>query len=84
MYVSSLLNNVVIQKCERLHVTLSRSKFQIASSLNFAGCIVSSEGVWPDPARIYSLADFPVLRDQTGVRSFLELCNQLAFFLPDY
>ena len=38
----------------------------------------------PDPSRISSLAYFPVPRDQTGVRSFLGLCNQLAFFIPDY
>ena len=75
---------VVVQRCERLHVTLSRSKFQIATSLNFAGCIVSSDGVRPDPPRISSLADFPVRRGQTGVRSFLGLCSQLAFYLPDY
>ena len=63
---------------------VSRSKFQIALSLNFAGCIVSSDEVQPDPAHISSLSDFPIPRDQTGVRSFLGLCNQLAFFLPDY
>ena len=74
----------VVQRCEQLHITLSRSKFQIASSLNFAGCVVSSDGVRPDPSRISSLADFPVPRDQTEVRSFLGLCNQLAFFTPDY
>ena len=61
--------HAVLQRCERLHVTLSRSKFQSASSLNFAGC----EGVQPDPARISSLSDFPIPRDQTGVRSFLGL-----------
>ena len=38
----------------------------------------------PDTSRISSLTDFPVPRDQTGVRSFLGLCNQLAFFIPDY
>ena len=74
----------MLQRCEPLHITLSRSKFQIASSLNFAGCIVSSEGVQPDPACISFLPDFPVPRDQTGVRSFLGLCNQLALFLPNY
>ena len=30
------------------------------------------------------LANFPTPTDQTSVRSFLGLCNQLAFFLPDY
>ena len=41
--------HAVLQRCEHLHVTLSRSKFQIASRLNFAGCIVSGEGAQPDP-----------------------------------
>ena len=57
------------------YVTLSRSKFQVASSLNFAGCIVSNNGVQPDLSRISSLTDFPVPRDQTGVRSFLSLIH---------
>ena len=57
----------VVARCDHLHVTLSRSKFQIATSLNFAGCIVSNNGVQPDPSRISSLTDFPVLSDQTGV-----------------
>ena len=74
----------VIARCDRLHVTLSRSKFQIASSLPFAGCVVSDKGVQPDPSRILALSEFPVPRDQTGVRSFLGLCNQLAFFIPDF
>ena len=76
--------HAVPRRCERLHVTLSCSKFQIASRLNFAGCIVSHEGVQPDPARISSLSYFPVPHDQTGFCSFLGLCNQLTFFLPDY
>ena len=76
--------HAVITRCHTLHVTLSRSKLQIANSLSFAGCIVSDKGVQPDPSRIAALADFPVPRDQTGVRSFLGLCNQLAFFIPDY
>ena len=65
-------------------MTLSRSKFQIASSLPFAGCAVSDKGVQPDPSHISALSEFPVPRDQTGVRPFLGLCNQLAFFIPDY
>ena len=67
-----------------MSLSLSRSKFQIATSLNFAGCVVPSNGVQPDPSRISSLTDFPVPHDQTGVRSFLGLCNQFAFFIPDY
>ena len=74
----------VLRCCSDLHITLSRLKFQIDRSLKFAGCIVSDEGVKPDPDRIAALSDFPVPTDQTSVRSFLGLCNQLAFFVPDY
>ena len=52
----------VVKRCEQLHVTISRSKFQIASTLNFAGCIVSDKGVQPDLSRISSLTDFPIPR----------------------
>ena len=62
------------------------SPFQRPSSklTKFAGCVVSFSGVTPDPDRISVLANFPTSTDQTSVRSFLGLCNQLAFFLPDY
>ena len=76
--------NQVVQKCENLHVTLSKSKFHIDSCLKFAGCVVSASGVTPDPDRISALANFPTPSDQTSVRSFLRLCNQLTFFVPDY
>ena len=74
----------VVKRCELLHVTLSRSKFQVDKTLSFAGCVVSDRGVRPDPSRIAALKNFPVPNDQTSVRSFLGLCNQLAFFIPDF
>ena len=46
--------------------------------------MVSDRGVRPDPSRIAALKNFPVPNDQTSVRSFLGLCNQLAFFIPDF
>ena len=67
-----------------LHVTLSRSKFQVDTCLNFARCVVSHCGVKPDPARISALSNFHVPTDQTSARLFLGLCNQLAFFVPDF
>ena len=74
----------ILERCERLHVTLSRSKFQIDKRLKFAGCVVSDEGVQPNPDRISSLASSPVPMDHIGAKSFLGLSNQLAFFVPDY
>ena len=74
----------IVQRCKDLHVTLSRSKFQVDTSLKFAGCVVSASGVTPDPDRLSALANFPTPTDQTAVRSFLGLCNQLAFFVSDF
>ena len=74
----------ILQRCEKLHVTLSLSKFHIDNILKFAGCVISDKGVFPDPDRLSALSKFPVPSDQTSVRSFLGLCNQLAFFIPDF
>ena len=39
----------------------------------------------PDSDRFSAVSNFfPVPTDQTAVRSFLGLCNQLAFFVPDF
>ena len=38
----------------------------------------------PDPDRLSTLSNFPTPTNQTSVRSFLGLCNQLAFFIPDF
>ena len=74
----------VVQRCKDLHVTLSRSKFQVDTLLKFAGCVVSALGITPVPDRISALANFSTPSNQTSVQSFLGLCNQLAFFIPDY
>ena len=76
--------NSILERCQHLHVTLSCSKFHIDTTLNFAGCVIFDKGISPDPNRILALSKFPVPTDQTAVRSFLGLCNQLAFFILDF
>ena len=61
----------VVEQREKFHVTLSRSKFQVDTTLNFVGCVVSPSGVKPDPARISALSNFPTPTDQKSVLSFL-------------
>ena len=48
--------NQVVHRCEDLHVTLSKSKFHIDSTLKFAGCVVSPSGITPDPDRVSALS----------------------------
>ena len=57
----------ILEGYEKLHITFSHSKFQIDKRLKFAGCVVSDEGVQPDPDRVSALSSFPVPMDQTGI-----------------
>jgi len=79
----SLLDRVrqICEKCVDLHITLSQSKLAIGEELPFAGCIVTPEGIRPDPARIEALTKFPRPKDITGVRSFLGLASCKPAFL---
>ena len=75
---------IVADRCSAIGITLSPKKFQMAEELQFAGCVVGKGGVKPDPDRLKALSAFPEPHDQTTVRSFLGLANQLAFFVPDF
>ena len=68
----------------RIKIVLSRKKFEIGNEIAFAGLLISSRGIKPDPERIKALTKFPAPRDISGVRSFLGLANQLSGFVPDF
>jgi len=76
--------DVIATRSAGLNVILSKKKFAIDETMPFAGYVVSSKGVSPDPARIESLQKFPTPTNATAVRSFLGLANQVSFFIPDY
>lgn len=48
-----------------------------------AGLIIGEKDVSSDSERVASLAQFPPQTDDTGVRSFLGLANQLSSFVLD-
>ena len=50
----------------------------------FAGYIVNSQGIHPDPERVAAIRNFPSPKDQTALRSFIGMAQQLAFFIPDF
>ena len=64
-------------------VTISKKKLKIGSTIEFAGFLVSGNGVQPDPEKVACLKDFPRPHDLTSLRSFLGLANQLGHFIPD-
>ena len=63
---------------------VSKKKFEIGNDISFAGLVISSRGINPDPNRIKALTQFPVPRDISGVRSFLGLAHQLSGFVHDF
>ena len=56
----------------------------IGSTLPFVGYIVSKQGVQPNQDRVAAIRHFPSPKDQTGIKYFLGLANQLNFFIPDF
>ena len=73
----------VFQRCADNGFILSLKKFEIGTSVEFAGFVVSDKGVFPSPKRLAAIAEFPVPKDITALRGFLGLCNQLAIFVPN-
>ena len=74
---------IALSCCRQHKLTLSSKKLTMGQSINFAGYIISADGVKPDPGQVKALKNFPVPTSLTELRSFLGLANQLAFLLPD-
>ena len=75
---------IIAERCKKINIILSRKKFEIGNKISFAGLVISSRGIKPDPDRIKALTQFPVPKDISGVGSFLGLANQLLGFVPDF
>ena len=74
----------VAQNCKKLKISLSKKKIAIGASLPFAGYVISNDRVRPDQECVAAIEKFPAPTNLTGVRSFLGLARQLAFFIPDF
>ena len=74
--------NILINRCREHNFTLSRRKLEIGDTVEFAGQIVSKEGVSPDPKYLQGIRDFPAPRSPTELRSFLGMINQIATYHP--
>ena len=74
---------IVLQRCREAGITISLRKLVYGQSVPFAGYVISSDGIRPDPEKLRAITDFPVPTNPSEVRSFLGLANQLAFFVPD-
>ena len=62
-------------------VAIAKKKLEMGKTLEFAGFIVSEEGVKPNNEKIKALSMFPAPTSLTELRSFLGLANQLGGFV---
>ena len=74
---------LIFDRCDKHGFVLSRKKFEINTTVEFAGFVISPEGVFPCTRCLEAISGFPRPQDVSGLRSFLGLCNPLSIFIPD-
>merc|ERR1711994_896651 len=75
------LCKALFTRCKEYNVKLNPAKFQVSTShINFAGVVISKEGVSPDPERMSGLSKFPRPHTCKQVKSFLGCATSLASF----
>ena len=71
----------IFELCRQFSVTLSKDKVQFAKdTVDYAGFVISKEGVRADPKKLSAIAQFPRPANLTDLRSFIGLSNQLGAF----
>ena len=68
------------EACRSAGITLNTKKTQSGNSVIFAGYQINEDGAKLDPALYKAIADFPVPKTLTELRSFLGLAQQQAHF----
>ena len=75
--------NIVLERCKSNNITISRKKLEIGEEIEFAGHVISSKGIRPDPSKFQAIRDFPAPKNIKELRSYMGLANQLSSFIPD-
>jgi hypothetical protein len=74
----------ILSVCRMNNITLGIQKFNFAvNRAEFAGYIISKEGISVDPEKVSAIAKFPRPTNITQLRSFMGLVNQLTDFSID-
>ena len=78
--------SIVLDICRENHLTLSPKKFQMCvpdGFIRFAGMILSSKGLSPDPDKMSAIQDCPIPVLRSDLRSWLGLCQQFSMWYPE-
>ncbi|XP_037529195.1 uncharacterized protein K02A2.6-like [Rhipicephalus sanguineus] len=76
--------DTTLKKLASSGITLNRSKCAFSvKEVTFLGCVISSQGIRPDPKKVEAIKCLPPPTDVAGVRRILGMANHLARFLPN-
>ncbi|KAL9978457.1 hypothetical protein ACROYT_G015976 [Oculina patagonica] len=75
----------VFKRLRDANVRLKPSKcYFVQRKVDYLGHVVSAEGLSPNPNKIQAVRDFPVPKNNTGIRAFLGLWNYYRRFIKDF
>lgn len=75
----------VLERIRNLNLKLNPSKCDfLKRELLYLGHVVSSEGVLPDPEKIYIIKNYPVPQNVDDTRRFVALANFYRKFIPKF
>ena len=73
----------VLDRTRDIGLKLNPNKMVIgATSIKFAGVIISGEGVHPDPDKVKAIREMVEPKNREELKSFLGMCSYLGKFIP--
>ena len=75
--------STILQRCADNNITISRKKFEMGNSIQFAGHIISDGGIRPNDDKFTALREFKKPANVKELCSFLGLVAQFSAFAPD-
>ena len=51
--------HIILGRCREYNITISRKKLELGSKINFAGHIISADGIQPDKEKYAAISRFP-------------------------
>ena len=72
-----------LHKLQEANLTLNEEKCEFSKpSVEYLGSIIDSEGVRVNPKKVEAILEMETPKDQSGLRRFLGMINQLSKYQP--
>ena len=73
----------ILERCLEVNLKLNADKVKFScNEVPFCGQSVTASGIKPDPAKVNTIKNGPILTNLTECMSFLDSANYLSRFIP--